>query len=39
VFGRATNAGWSEAGLGGWNRIEFVVDDIGAEVERLRDAG
>lgn len=26
-------------GPGGWNRIEFVVDDIGAEVERLRDAG
>jgi catechol 2,3-dioxygenase-like lactoylglutathione lyase family enzyme len=24
---------------GGWNRIEFVVDDIAAEVDRLRDAG
>jgi catechol 2,3-dioxygenase-like lactoylglutathione lyase family enzyme len=24
---------------GGWNRIEFVVDDIAAEVERLRRAG
>jgi catechol 2,3-dioxygenase-like lactoylglutathione lyase family enzyme len=24
---------------GGWNRIEFVVDDISAEVERLRAAG
>lgn len=24
---------------GGWNRIEFVVDDIGTEVERLRGAG
>jgi catechol 2,3-dioxygenase-like lactoylglutathione lyase family enzyme len=24
---------------GGWNRIEFVVDDIAAEVERLRGAG
>ena len=24
---------------GGWNRIHFVVDDIGAEVERLRAAG
>ena len=23
---------------GGWNRIEFVVDDIAAEVERLRAA-
>jgi catechol 2,3-dioxygenase-like lactoylglutathione lyase family enzyme len=26
-------------GPGGWNRIEFVVDDIGAEVERLRAEG
>jgi catechol 2,3-dioxygenase-like lactoylglutathione lyase family enzyme len=24
---------------GGWNRIHFIVDDIGAEVERLRAAG
>jgi catechol 2,3-dioxygenase-like lactoylglutathione lyase family enzyme len=24
---------------GGWNRIHFVVDDIGAEVEQLRSAG
>ena len=24
---------------GGWNRIHLVVDDIGAEVERLRSAG
>ena len=24
---------------GGWNRIHFVVDDIGSEVERLRSAG
>jgi catechol 2,3-dioxygenase-like lactoylglutathione lyase family enzyme len=24
---------------GGWNRIEFVVSDIAAEVERLRGAG
>ena len=24
---------------GGWNRIHFVVDDIDAEVERLRAAG
>jgi len=24
---------------GGWNRIHFVVDDIGAEVARLRAAG
>jgi catechol 2,3-dioxygenase-like lactoylglutathione lyase family enzyme len=26
-------------GPGGWNRIHFLVDDIGAEVERLRAAG
>jgi catechol 2,3-dioxygenase-like lactoylglutathione lyase family enzyme len=26
-------------GPGGWNRIHFVVDDIAAEVERLRSAG
>ena len=24
---------------GGWNRIHFVVDDLDAEVARLRDAG
>jgi catechol 2,3-dioxygenase-like lactoylglutathione lyase family enzyme len=24
---------------GGWNRIHFVVDDIAAEIERLRAAG
>lgn len=24
---------------GGWNRIHFIVDDIGSEVERLRGAG
>ena len=24
---------------GGWNRIHFIVDDIGAEVERLRSGG
>jgi catechol 2,3-dioxygenase-like lactoylglutathione lyase family enzyme len=24
---------------GGWNRIHLIVDDIGAEVERLRAAG
>jgi catechol 2,3-dioxygenase-like lactoylglutathione lyase family enzyme len=28
-----------EPGPGGWNRIHFVVDDIDAEVERLRGAG
>jgi catechol 2,3-dioxygenase-like lactoylglutathione lyase family enzyme len=26
-------------GPGGWNRIHFIVDDIDAEVTRLRDAG
>ena len=26
-------------GPGGWNRIHFIVDDIDAEVERLRAAG
>jgi catechol 2,3-dioxygenase-like lactoylglutathione lyase family enzyme len=26
-------------GPGGWNRIEFVVDDIAVEVERLRAEG
>jgi catechol 2,3-dioxygenase-like lactoylglutathione lyase family enzyme len=26
-------------GPGGWNRIHFVVEDIAAEVERLRGAG
>jgi catechol 2,3-dioxygenase-like lactoylglutathione lyase family enzyme len=26
-------------GPGGWNRIHLLVDDIKAEVERLRDAG
>ena len=29
----------SRPGPGGWNRIHFVVDDLGAEVARLRDAG
>jgi catechol 2,3-dioxygenase-like lactoylglutathione lyase family enzyme len=24
---------------GGWNRIHFIVDDLGAEVARLRDKG
>src|SRR3954447_18689162 len=26
-------------GPGGWNRIHLIVEDIGAEVERLRGAG
>ena len=29
----------TKPGPGGWNRIHFIVDDIGAEVERLRSAG
>ena len=28
-----------QPGPGGWNRIHFVVEDIGAEVARLRAAG
>jgi catechol 2,3-dioxygenase-like lactoylglutathione lyase family enzyme len=26
-------------GPGGWNRLHFIVDDIDAEISRLRDAG
>jgi catechol 2,3-dioxygenase-like lactoylglutathione lyase family enzyme len=29
----------AKPGPGGWNRIHFIVDDLGAEVARLRDAG
>jgi catechol 2,3-dioxygenase-like lactoylglutathione lyase family enzyme len=29
----------TKPGPGGWNRIHFVVDDIEAEVNRLRDDG
>jgi len=36
--GRAMPDG-RQPGPGGWNRIQFVVDDIAAEVERLRGAG
>ena len=28
-----------QPGPGGWNRIHFIVEDIAAEVERLRAAG
>jgi catechol 2,3-dioxygenase-like lactoylglutathione lyase family enzyme len=28
-----------QPGPGGWNRMHFVVDDIDADVRRLRDAG
>jgi catechol 2,3-dioxygenase-like lactoylglutathione lyase family enzyme len=29
----------TKPGPGGWNRIHFIVDDIDAEVARLRNAG
>ena len=29
----------AKPGPGGWNRIHLIVDDIGAEIARLRDAG
>jgi catechol 2,3-dioxygenase-like lactoylglutathione lyase family enzyme len=29
----------TKPGPGGWNRIHFLVDDLDAEVSRLRDAG
>jgi catechol 2,3-dioxygenase-like lactoylglutathione lyase family enzyme len=29
----------AQPGPGGWNRIHFIVEDIEAEVERLRTAG
>jgi catechol 2,3-dioxygenase-like lactoylglutathione lyase family enzyme len=28
-----------QPGPGGWNRIHFIVDDLDAEIARLRDAG
>jgi catechol 2,3-dioxygenase-like lactoylglutathione lyase family enzyme len=36
--GRAMSDG-EQPKSGGWNRIHFVVDDLGAEVARLRAAG
>ena len=44
LSGPASSAGRPMAdgrtpGPGGWNRIHFIVDDIEAEVTRLRDAG
>ncbi|HEX9125433.1 MAG TPA: VOC family protein [Methylomirabilota bacterium] len=36
--GRAMPDG-RQPGPGGWNRIHFVVEDITAEVDRLRNAG
>jgi catechol 2,3-dioxygenase-like lactoylglutathione lyase family enzyme len=44
LSGPASSAGrpmpdGAKPGPGGWNRIHLIVDDIGAEVERLREAG
>jgi catechol 2,3-dioxygenase-like lactoylglutathione lyase family enzyme len=44
LSGPASSAGrpmldGARPGPGGWNRIHFIVDDIDAEVSRLRDAG
>jgi catechol 2,3-dioxygenase-like lactoylglutathione lyase family enzyme len=44
LSGRTSSAGrpmpdGRQPGPGGWNRIQLVVDDIAAEVERLRGAG
>src|SRR5262245_1786062 len=36
--GRSMEDG-EQPGPGGWNRIHFIVDDLDAEVERLRAAG
>jgi catechol 2,3-dioxygenase-like lactoylglutathione lyase family enzyme len=36
--GRAMPDG-AKPGPGGWNRIHFIVDDLDAEVARLRDRG
>jgi catechol 2,3-dioxygenase-like lactoylglutathione lyase family enzyme len=44
LSGPASSAGrpmpdGAKPGPGGWNRIHLIVDDIDAEVARLRDAG
>ncbi|HYZ97643.1 MAG TPA: VOC family protein [Acidimicrobiales bacterium] len=44
LSGPASSAGrpmpdGAKPGPGGWNRIHLIVDDIGAEVDRLRQAG
>ncbi len=44
LSGPASSAGRSmpdgrQPGPGGWNRLQFVVDDITAEVNRLRGSG
>lgn len=44
LSGPASSAGrpmpdGTQPGPGGWNRLHFIVDDLAAEVSRLRDAG
>jgi catechol 2,3-dioxygenase-like lactoylglutathione lyase family enzyme len=44
ISGPASSAGrpmtdGARPGPGGWNRIHFIVDDLDAEVTRLRNAG
>jgi catechol 2,3-dioxygenase-like lactoylglutathione lyase family enzyme len=44
LAGPASSAGrpmpdGTKPGPGGWNRIHFIVDDLSAEVARLREAG
>jgi catechol 2,3-dioxygenase-like lactoylglutathione lyase family enzyme len=44
LSGPASSAGrpmpdGAKPGPGGWNRIHLIVDDIGGEVSRLREAG
>ena len=44
LSGPASSAGrpmsdGAKPGPGGWNRIHFIVDDLAAEVARLRDSG
>jgi catechol 2,3-dioxygenase-like lactoylglutathione lyase family enzyme len=44
LSGRTSSAGrpmpdGRQPGPGGWNRIQLVVDDLAAEVDRLRGAG
>jgi catechol 2,3-dioxygenase-like lactoylglutathione lyase family enzyme len=44
LAGPDSSAGWPmpdgrKPEPGGWNRIHFVVEDIGRDVQRLRDVG
>jgi catechol 2,3-dioxygenase-like lactoylglutathione lyase family enzyme len=44
LSGKASSAGrpmpdGRQPAAGGWNRFQFIVDDLAAEVERLRAAG